>query len=253
MTCGFTNGALRVTSAVTVANGGTGAATLTGVLTGNGTSAITANAVTQHGVLIGGASNAVSSLGVATTGQILAGNTGADPSFQSASSLGSSWVHISTVNASNQASVTFADTNYNTYVLVVDGAVPVSNAQPLQLQYTTNSGSTYINSGYVSGMNIITYNATTWSNSNASAVVFLGPSMDNTANGGCSGVFYLYNFNLSKYFFCTGQSTVLTSAVLQNALIGSLNSTTGANGISITFGTGNISTGKFSFYGIRQT
>ena len=64
-----------------VAGGGTGAVTLTGVLTGNGTSAITANAVTQHGVLIGGASNAVSSLGVAATGTVLSGVTGADPIF----------------------------------------------------------------------------------------------------------------------------------------------------------------------------
>lgn len=66
---------------VVVAGGGTGAVTLTGVLTGNGTSAVTANAVTNHGVLIGGASNAVSSLGVATSGQVLIGATGADPAF----------------------------------------------------------------------------------------------------------------------------------------------------------------------------
>ena len=62
-----------------VAGGGTGATSLTGVLTGNGTSAVTANAVTQHGILLGGASNAVSSLGVATNGQIAIGSTGADP------------------------------------------------------------------------------------------------------------------------------------------------------------------------------
>jgi len=62
-----------------VAGGGTGATTLTGVLTGNGTSAITANAVTNHGILLGGASNAVSSLAVATNGQLPIGSTGADP------------------------------------------------------------------------------------------------------------------------------------------------------------------------------
>lgn len=73
--------AYKEKSPIPVAEGGTGAATLTGVLTGNGTSAITANAVTNHGVLIGGASNAVSSLGVAATNTVLLGNTGADPSF----------------------------------------------------------------------------------------------------------------------------------------------------------------------------
>lgn len=52
---------------------------LTGVVTANGASAITANTVTNHGILIGGASNAVSSLGVATNGQIPIGSTGVDP------------------------------------------------------------------------------------------------------------------------------------------------------------------------------
>lgn len=72
---------------VTVAKGGTGATSLTGVLTGNGTSAVTANAVTQHGVLLGSASNAVSSLAVAATGTVLAGTTGADPAFTATPSV----------------------------------------------------------------------------------------------------------------------------------------------------------------------
>lgn len=66
---------------VDVADGGSGASTLTGILTGNGISAFTASTVTQHGVLLGGSSNAVSSLGVASTGTVLTGATGADPAF----------------------------------------------------------------------------------------------------------------------------------------------------------------------------
>jgi hypothetical protein len=72
---------IDLTAPVTVANGGTGATSLTGVLTGNGTGAITGNAVTQHGVLLGGASNVVDSLAVAATGTTLMGSTGADPAF----------------------------------------------------------------------------------------------------------------------------------------------------------------------------
>lgn len=69
---------------VSVGGGGTGATTLTGILTGNGTSAITASTVTQHGILVGGASNAVSSTAVGTTGQVLQANTGADPTYSTA-------------------------------------------------------------------------------------------------------------------------------------------------------------------------
>lgn len=78
---------IDVTAPLNVAHGGTGATTLTGVLTGNGTSAVTANTVTNHGVLLGGASNAVSSLAAAATGTLLAGSTGADPAFTASPSV----------------------------------------------------------------------------------------------------------------------------------------------------------------------
>lgn len=64
--------------------GGSGAATLTGVLTGNGTSAFTASTVTQHAVLVGGPSNSVTSTSVGSTGQVLQANTGADPTYSTA-------------------------------------------------------------------------------------------------------------------------------------------------------------------------
>ena len=59
-----------------VAGGGTGAVSLTGVLTGNGTNAVTASAVTQNGVLVGGASNAVASTAAGTNGQLFIAATG---------------------------------------------------------------------------------------------------------------------------------------------------------------------------------
>ena len=73
-----------LTGTLNVANGGTGANTLTGVLTGNGTGAVTASTVTQHGVLVGGATNAVGSTAVGSTGQVLQGNTGANPTYSTA-------------------------------------------------------------------------------------------------------------------------------------------------------------------------
>jgi hypothetical protein len=52
---------------VVVSGGGSGATSLTGVLTGNGTSAFTASAITQHDVLVGGASNAITSVAPSAT------------------------------------------------------------------------------------------------------------------------------------------------------------------------------------------
>lgn len=70
---------------VTVAGGGTGVATVTGVLTGNGTSPITGSAVDQYEVLVGGASNAVGSVGPGSAGQVLqSGGAAANPAYSTA-------------------------------------------------------------------------------------------------------------------------------------------------------------------------
>ena len=68
---------------VSVANGGTGATTLTGVLIGNGTSAVTGNPITQYDVLVGGASNTISSIApsVVSGVPLISNGSAANPSF----------------------------------------------------------------------------------------------------------------------------------------------------------------------------
>lgn len=77
---------VTLTTPVTVANGGTGATTLTGVLTGNGTSAFTASAVTQYNVLVGAASNLITSIAPAATSgtPLISQGASADPAFGTA-------------------------------------------------------------------------------------------------------------------------------------------------------------------------
>ncbi|NGX36857.1 MAG: hypothetical protein K1000chlam2_00002 [Chlamydiae bacterium] len=74
---------VNLDSPVLVANGGTGATTLTGVLTGNGTSAVTVSALTEFGVLVGDSANAVASTAVGTATEVLTSNgAGVAPTFQ---------------------------------------------------------------------------------------------------------------------------------------------------------------------------
>lgn len=60
---------------------------LTGIVTANGASAWTANAVTQFAVIVGGAANAAASIAVGATGEILAGVTGANPAWTGSPSV----------------------------------------------------------------------------------------------------------------------------------------------------------------------
>jgi hypothetical protein len=73
-------------STVVVAGGGTGAVSLTGILTGNGTSAFTASAVSQYYTLVAGASNAVSGVAPSATAGIplVSGGSAANPSYTTA-------------------------------------------------------------------------------------------------------------------------------------------------------------------------
>jgi hypothetical protein len=115
----------------TVPGGGTGATTLTGVLIGNGASAVTGNPITQHDVLIGGASNAINSVSPSTAGFVLTSNgVSADPSFQNTSSAGK--VVVMAQLATPVSNVTGDGTIYT----VVFDTAPVNTSS----SYNTSTG-----------------------------------------------------------------------------------------------------------------
>ena len=126
-----TNNSWNSENPAQVARGGTGASTLTGVLTGNGTSAITAATVTQYAVLLGDASNAVTNVsGVGTSGQVLTSNgAGMNPTWQTGggdvSGPGSS-----TDNALARWDGTGGDTLQDSTVLVSDNGEMTNGSQP---------------------------------------------------------------------------------------------------------------------------
>ena len=107
---------------IPVSGGGTGASTLTGVLTGNGTSAITANAVTQYGTLVAGASNAVGSVAVGTAGQVfLSAGAGANPAMTDVTSAVLPIVAGATYNTLGEYNIATASSGVITGMAISDG------------------------------------------------------------------------------------------------------------------------------------
>lgn len=107
---------------------------LTGVMTGNGSSAVSASTVTQHGVVVGGASNAVTSTAVGATGTFLGGNTGADPTFQTLASGGA----ITTITGNSGGAESPSSGNFN---ILGTGSITVAgtaNTETVQLTGLTN-------------------------------------------------------------------------------------------------------------------
>ena len=96
-----------------VAGGGTGATTLTGILTGNGTSPVTASAVSQYSTLVAGSSNSV--VGVApssTIGYVLTSNgSSANPSYQAVSGTYITWIDATSASYTLAAQTGYVTNN----------------------------------------------------------------------------------------------------------------------------------------------
>ena len=204
---------IDIAAPLTVANGGTGATTLTGVLTGNGTSAITANAITQHGVLIAGASNAVSSLAVAATGQTLMGSTGADPAFTGSPSFSGSVTAGTGLTVTAGGAAVTGTTNINITGAAVTtigtggtGAVAIGNA----------TGNTQVTGSLTASTTLTaTLGAITATNGNlvlgTAGNKILSTSVATTTTAGAN--------SFGSVTLSSGTATVSTTAVTDNSLI----------------------------------
>lgn len=205
---------------VTVANGGTGATTLT-----------------AHGVLVGEGTSAINALSVGTNGQVLLGNTGADPSFvtptagtgltltSNASTL--SYALSSPVSVANGGT---ANTTFTPYAVLCAG--------------TTATGAFQNVSGVGSAGQILTSNGAaalpTWQAAPATGITFSVITADQAAA-------------VNNGYICN-KAGLLTLTLPASAAVGTLIEVTGMNtalgwkiaqnaGQVIHFGTSTTSTG----------
>jgi len=126
-----------------VANGGTGATNLTGVVTANnGTGPFTASAVTQYDVLVGAASNLISSVGPGTALQVLqSGGNAANPAYSTATYPATTTINQLLYSSSNNVVGGVTAGNYG--VLISSSAgVPswLTNGTTGQVLTATTSG-----------------------------------------------------------------------------------------------------------------
>jgi len=152
--------------------------------------------LTQYAVVLGGGAGAAPTVvsGLGSSGQVLTSNGGSSaPSFQNGPSAGA-LVLLATVNASGSSSVTFGSSyitsTYNKYVVEFDSVIPATAATQLELQVSTNNGSTWKTSGYswqstfasLAALNVShgTSTAAADGNSSASAISLTGTNAAQT-------------------------------------------------------------------------
>ncbi len=242
-----------------LASGGTGASTLTGVLTGNGTSAVTAQAVTQYNVLIGGAANAVTSIAPGAAGQaLLSAGALSNPAFGAVT--GASLVWLSSQTATSSASINFTSlisASYTSYFVTFYNVFPETDAAVLNMNLSNDNGSSWIATSYLCGGNYHPYNSTTFTNANSTTTCPIngGGQSSTTSNAPICGQMYLYNMNvaIAPEFF--GQCTYFISGGTLNEqyFSGTNTANTGINALQFLFSAGDISTGTFTLYGVKNS
>lgn len=233
-----TNNATNDSNPVTVAQGGTGDASLTAyaVLTGGTTST--------------GPIQSVS--GVGTSGQVLT-STGASslPTWQT--STAGTWNLIRTATASSSASIAFTSTDitgYTEYAVLFSTINNATGTVVLNMDWSTNNGSTYLGSGFVSGLLSNNYNSATLANSNSTSTCPLTPSITNTSVP-IAGILYL-NFPASAIAFFNGQLFLNDTTGVYSECYGANTGTTTINNIRFSYSSGNITSGTISLYGITS-
>lgn len=197
---------------------------------------------------------------LAVTGSAGTGGTSiATQGYVDRGASGASMVLISNQVASNVASINFTNIpgNYDHYVVRITGALPVTNSVVLAMRYSENNGSSYISANYAWAANKCGSNATaigTGSASDSSIGLTTGAGVVNNLSGvfGEITLMGLGSSTLQKaclmhtwfsdgaYETCTGIGTYTGDTNVVNA-------------IQFLFATGNIASGSFALYGVRNS
>jgi len=222
------------------------------VVAGGGTGLAT---TTAYGVICGGTTSTgnFQNAGAGSSGQVLTSNGGAAlPSFKASSGVGN-LVLLSSQSASGSASLVFTSlisASYNTYLLVWSNVQPATNGAKITMKVSTNNGSTYLATGYQSGIYFIAYNNSGTGISGVTTDYDISTSIDNTSFA--SGQLWLTNTGNGATSQIYGNSTQISGGITYAGIIVGTNTATSVNAFQIIASSGNITSGTFTLYGLFE-
>ena len=248
-------GTLTLSGTLGVANGGTGATTLSAnaVLLGNGTSAL-------QTVAPGASGNILTSNGTTWTSATPAAG-------------GAGWTLISVVTASNSATVDFTTgigSTYDDYVVVADNLIAATNAANMGVQmYTAGAWITSLYSYNIQSLDSSS-STPTYTRSISAPRGLILPSLSDGSGGtfAMPGAFtaFFYDLNgtgvlsygkpyvVNSIVMATNANSVAVAGQGGGFLFDGLsNSPAAVTGIRFLMSSGNITSGTFRLYGIQKS
>lgn len=233
----------------------------TAVVSGGG---LGVTSTTAYGVMCAGTTStgAVQFVTPGTSTYILqSGGASALPSYVNPAGItAGNLVLIQTQTASGVSSLAFTTgitSTYNNYILISSGYTLASTGVFFNLQLSTNGGSTYITTGYLTGAVQIAYTASSWGSNVNATTTLIYVNQTGSTNLQYPMLLNLYNITSGNHY--PGSSMT----IIGGNLVGSTGQyrissgsyptvSTVVNAFKIFPTSGNF-TGKFSLYGIKET
>jgi len=227
-----------VTGTLPVANGGTGAATLT-----------------TNNVLLGNGTSALQTIAPSTAGNVLTSNGTTWAS--TAPSGGGSWTYLSTVNVSNTAfgdvETTF-DSTYDMYVIIGNNIIS-ANGQNISMDCRLKIDGSYKTTGYLSIATSVNSAETQVNLKNTAAIQMFTTTTAYVSSRFSSFVMYVPSPSISQQQRVFGSCTSSSDAGdAYTSTFSGIYTTAGVNtGVRIKFAGNNSWNGNLRLYGIKNS
>lgn len=191
-----------------------------------------------------------------TSGNVLTSN---GTNWTSAASSSGKLVFIQSQTATSSTTLNFTTgitSTYNNYMLEVSNVLTATASKDIYLRISTDGGSTYIATGYQSGINVAIYTSGTYGNINITSGFFLLYNL-NSSGVPANGTYWLYNMTSGTgYPACTGRANENNngtgwSDVSMTAFYNTASTT--VNAFQILTSSTSILQGKFTLYGILES
>ena len=191
---------------------------------------------------------------------------------QASSAAGGALTFISKSSASDSSSVSISsgiDSTYNIYKVIINGVVPATDAQNLRVAIKASSSALNMNTAYYRAYNRVSGGSsnlsaleyrTTDQTSDSSPARLTAQCANDTALDGAmvSGNIYFYNFQASNKFNSIRSeinfNTVSSGTFIQTAITSAMTTVvTNPDELEFSFSSGNIASGDFILYGIKDS
>ena len=222
----------------------------TAVVAGGGTGLTT---TTAYGLITGGttATGNFQNAGTGTSGQFYVSGGSAALGTWTTQSLR----HIQTIEAQGQATFDFTtgiSSSDNTYLFIISRLSTATDAQPVKLLVSTDGGSTFLTTAYVSGITYNPYNAATWTNQNSTTFYYVAHNVSSSGSTaqGEGTILFCNGTNGNASSIKTAMSWLLSGASMVSAIGTGSQTATTVNAFRFLASSGNLNA-KISLFAVN--